>query len=218
MNLGLTTTQIVNANLSLTLCAGDAFEMLISSTLNDTLTGNSLANVICGGARNDTIVGLAGRDLLFSGNGNDKLNGGDDEDIVICGLTTYYSDTTKVLDRTAIASIWDEWPRTDLGYSSRNTNLKNGGRLNSTFKLSSLTVLTDSTTMLDTLAGGLLLDWFWQLTADTVCDLNNRGTETVIYLRGWSTHGDKLPACRASRLRVGNSMARPVTANLSRTG
>jgi Ca2+-binding RTX toxin-like protein len=179
VNLGLTTTQIVNANLSLTLSAADAFEMLIGSSVNDTLTGNSLANVIFGGAGNDTLVGLAGRDLLFGGNGNDNLNGGDDEDIVIGGLTTYYSETTKVLDRTAMTAIWNEWIRTDLGYAGRITNLKNGGGLNSTFKLSSLTVLTDTAAMLDTLAGGLALDWFWQFTGDTVSDLNTGGPETV---------------------------------------
>jgi Ca2+-binding RTX toxin-like protein len=179
VNLGLTTTQVVNANLSLTLNAVDTFEMLIGSSVNDTLTGNSLANVIFGGAGNDTLVGLAGRDLLFGGTGNDNLNGGDDEDIVIGGLTTYYSESTKVLDRTAITALRNEWIRTDLGYASRITNLKNGGGLNGTYKLSTLTVLTDSTTMLDTLAGGLALDWFWQFTGDTVSDLNTGGTETV---------------------------------------
>ena len=179
VNLGLTTTQIVNANLSLTLNAGDTFEMLIGSSLADTLTGNALANVIFGGAGNDTIVGLAGRDLLFGGNGNDSLNGGDDEDIVISALTTYFSESTKVLDRTAIKAIWTEWTRTDLAYASRITNLKSGGGLNGTYKLSTLTVLTDTTTMPDTLIGGLALDWFWQFTGDLVSDLNNGGTETV---------------------------------------
>ncbi|MFN9373541.1 MAG: beta strand repeat-containing protein, partial [Planctomycetaceae bacterium] len=114
VNLGLTTTQVVNANLSLTLSAADTFEMLIGSSLADTLTGNSLANVIFGGAGNDVIVGLTGRDLLFGGSGNDSLDGGDDEDIVIGGLTTWFNETTRVLDRTAITAIWSEWTRTDL--------------------------------------------------------------------------------------------------------
>jgi Ca2+-binding RTX toxin-like protein len=179
VNLGLTTTQAVNANLSLTLNAADTFEMLIGSSVNDTLTGNSLANVIFGGAGNDTLVGLTGRDLLFGGNGNDNLNGGDDEDIVIGGLTTYFSESTKVLDRTAIKSIWNEWTRTDLAYANRITNLKSGGGLNGTYKLSTLTVLTDSSVMPDTLFGGLSLDWFWQFTGDVVSDLNTGGTESV---------------------------------------
>ena len=179
VNLGLTTTQVVNANLSLTLNAADTFEMLIGSSLNDTLTGNSLANVIFGGAGNDTMVGLAGRDLLFGGNGNDSLNGGDDEDVVSGGLTTYFSESTKVLDRTAIKAIRDDWTRLDLAYANRITNLKNGGGLNGTYRLSTLTVLTDSAAMVDTLTGGLSLDWFWQFTGDVVSDLNTGGTETV---------------------------------------
>jgi serralysin len=179
VNLGQATTQLVNANLSLTLNAGDTFEMLVGSSVADTLAGNSLANVIFGGAGNDTIVGLAGQDLLFGGNGNDSLNGGDDEDIVIAGLTTFFSESTKVLDRTAIKAIRDEWTRLDLAYTNRVTNLKNGGGLNGTYRLSTLTVLTDSSAMVDTLTGGLSLDWFWQFTGDVVSDLNNGGTETV---------------------------------------
>jgi Ca2+-binding RTX toxin-like protein len=153
--------------------------MVIGSSVNDTLTGNSLANVIFGGAGNDVIVGLTGRDLLFGGSGNDSLDGGDDEDIVIGGLTTWFNETTKVLDRTATTAIWTEWTRTDLLYASRITNLKNGGGLNGTFKLSALTVLTDTAAMADTLTGGLSLDWFWQFAGDVVSDLNNGGTETV---------------------------------------
>ena len=179
VNLGVATTQVVNANLSLTLNAADTFEMVIGSSVNDTLTGNSLANVILGGAGNDAIAGLTGRDLLFGGSGNDSLDGGDDEDIVIGGLTTWFNETTKVLDRTATTAIWTEWTRTDLAYASRITNLKNGGGLNGTFKLSSLTVLTDTAAMADTLTGGLSLDWFWQFAGDVVSDLNNGGTETV---------------------------------------
>ena len=179
VNLGLTTTQVLNANLSLALSAGDAVEMLIGSSQADSLTGNELANVIFGGAGNDTILGLGGRDLLFGGTGNDSVNGGDDDDIVIGGLTTYFSESTKVLDRVAIKSIWDEWTRLDLGYSSRITNLRNGGGLNGTYRLNSLSVLTDTAAMIDTLTGGLGLDWFWQFSGDVVSDLNNGGAETV---------------------------------------
>jgi hypothetical protein len=40
-------------------------------------------------------------------------------------------------------------------------------------------VLTDSSAMVDTLTGGLSLDWFWPFTGDVVSDLNTGGTETV---------------------------------------
>jgi ELWxxDGT repeat protein len=179
LNLGLTSTQIVNANLSLALSSGEAWEAILGSSANDTLTGNGLANVLFGAAGNDTLSGVSGRDLLFGGNGSDNLNGGDDEDIVIGGLTTYYNESTRVLDYAAIGALWNEWTRLDLAYAARITNLRNGGGLNGTTRLSSLTVLTDSTAMIDTLTGGLSLDWFWQFTGDVASDLNTGGTETV---------------------------------------
>jgi Ca2+-binding RTX toxin-like protein len=179
VDLGTTAGQAVNANLSLGLSAADVFELLIGTAAADTLTGNVLDNVIFGGAGNDTLLGGAGRDLLFGGNGADSLDGGDDEDLVAGGLTTYYSESTKVLSRAAIQAIRDEWSRLDLDYANRITNLRNGGGLNGTSRLNNTTVLTDSTAMLDTLGGGLGLDWFWQFTGDVVSDLHNGGTETV---------------------------------------
>ena len=97
---------------------------------------------------------------------------------MIGGLTTYYNESTKVLDRTAIKAIWEEWTRIDLAYANRITNLKNGGGLNGSSKLNTLTVLTDGAPI-DTLNGGLALDWFWKFTGDVVGDLNTGGTETV---------------------------------------
>ncbi|MFM7160910.1 MAG: hemolysin, partial [Planctomycetaceae bacterium] len=179
LDLGLTTPQAVNANLGLALSGGDVFEMLIGTPANDTLIGNSLANVLLGGGGNDTLLGLGGRDLLFGGNGSDRLEGGDDEDILTPGLTTYYSETTKLLDRPAIKAIWEEWTRADLAYASRILNLRNGGGMNGSFKFTTTTLLTDSSTAIDTLVGGQGLDWFWRFTGDVINDLNTPATETV---------------------------------------
>ncbi|MFN7768903.1 MAG: S8 family serine peptidase [Planctomycetaceae bacterium] len=179
VDLGTTAVQTVNANLSLGLSAGDVLELLIGTAAADSLTGNTLDNVMFGGAGNDTILGVAGRDILFGGSGADTLDGGDEEDIVAAGLTTYYNETTKVLTRAAIQAIRDEWSRLDLAYDNRISNLRNGGGLNGSSKLNSTTVLTDSSSMFDTLVGGLGLDWFWQFTGDVVSDLNNGGTETI---------------------------------------
>ena len=179
VDLGTTAVQAVNANLSLGLSAGDVFELLIGTAAADSLTGNSLDNVIIGGAGNDTLWGGAGRDILFGGAGADTLDGGDDEDIVAPGLTTYYSETTKVLTRPAIQAIRDEWSRLDLPYATRISNLRNGGGLNGTSKLNSTTIQTDGSSLFDTLIGGLALDWFWQFTGDVVSDLNEGGAETV---------------------------------------
>ena len=73
VNLGLTTSQVVNANLSLVLSAGDAFENVRGSTVNDTLTGNAVANRLEGNAGNDTLQGVAGDDTLVGGLGNDSF-------------------------------------------------------------------------------------------------------------------------------------------------
>ncbi|MFM9116404.1 MAG: S8 family serine peptidase [Planctomycetota bacterium] len=71
-NLGLTTSQVVHSNLSLTLTSATSIENLIGGSLGDNLTGNSLANVINGGAGDDVLVGGAGNDSLVGGTGNDR--------------------------------------------------------------------------------------------------------------------------------------------------
>jgi len=177
-DLGMTSPQVVNANLTLTLSVGDVLEMLTGSSAADILTGNELANVIAGGAGNDTIAGQGGRDLLFGGSGTDTLTGGDDEDVVVPGLTTYFSESSKILDRTGLSAIRNEWMRLDLVYADRINNLRNGGGFNGTFRFTSTTILTDGTTA-DLLTGGLSLDWFWKFTNDVITDLHAGGTETV---------------------------------------
>ena len=79
------TTQVVNANLSLALNAVDTFENVSGGSLNDTLTGNSLANRLVGNAGLDTLVGGAGNDTLDGGLGNDNLQGGADNDTYLFG-------------------------------------------------------------------------------------------------------------------------------------
>ena len=85
VNLGLTTPQVVNANLTLTLASATSIEHIFGGSGNDTLTGNTLNNtlngndgddVLSGGDGNDTLNGGVGNDTLNGGNGNDALNGG----------------------------------------------------------------------------------------------------------------------------------------------
>ncbi|MFM7845525.1 MAG: beta strand repeat-containing protein, partial [Planctomycetota bacterium] len=170
INIGLTTAQTVNANLNLTLSDALAFEMVVGSSANDTITGNAASNVLFGGAGNDTLLGLAGRDLLFGGSGVDTVNGGDDDDIIVGGLVTYYSESTKLLNRASTQAVMAEWSRTDLDYTSRIANLRNGGGLNGTATLDA-TVLTNDSSAVDTLLGGAGSDWFWKFTGDTSTDL-----------------------------------------------
>ncbi|MCC6233547.1 MAG: hypothetical protein IT580_12930, partial [Verrucomicrobiales bacterium] len=67
VNLGLTTTQVVNSNLSLILSSGSTFENLRGGDGDDILIGNAVVNLI---------EGREGNDELTGGLGNDILNGG----------------------------------------------------------------------------------------------------------------------------------------------
>lgn len=62
VSLGLTTPQVVNSNLTLTLGSATTFDNLVGSQANDVLTGTSL---------NNTLTGLGGDDVLDGGSGND---------------------------------------------------------------------------------------------------------------------------------------------------
>jgi len=168
--------QTVNANLQLTLTSPANFEMLVGGSQGDTLSGHDGVNVLLGGAGNDTLYGYGDRDLLIGGSGTDTLVGGAGEDILLAGLTSYFSESTKVLDRPAIAAIVAEWVSTGA-YLTRVTNLRTGGGLNGTYRLSVATVLTDTSTATDTLRGEDDLDWFWFFAGDTVADLHQGGTE-----------------------------------------
>jgi len=68
VNLADPALQIVNANLSLDLNAGNRIENVIGGERGDTLTGNSLDNVLTGGAGNDRY--LFDTDLLL---GSDRI-------------------------------------------------------------------------------------------------------------------------------------------------
>jgi Ca2+-binding RTX toxin-like protein len=78
LNLGQATSQVLNANLSLTLGSAATVENVIGGSLADTITGNSLNNSLTGGGGNDTLAGGAGNDsYLFDSDvalGSDTLN------------------------------------------------------------------------------------------------------------------------------------------------
>jgi hypothetical protein len=71
VNLGRTSTQIVNSNLSLVLNSVSAFENVWGGDQDDTLTGNGIANTLLGGSGNDRLAGGGGNDFLGGGAGND---------------------------------------------------------------------------------------------------------------------------------------------------
>ncbi len=57
-------SQVVNANLTIDLSAGDVIENVIGGSRADTITGNSLDNVLTGGLGVDTLTGGAGTDTV----------------------------------------------------------------------------------------------------------------------------------------------------------
>ena len=96
MNLGLTTAQVVNSNLTLNLGLAPTFENVIGGSQGDKLTGNGFANILSGGAGDDTLNG---------GIGDDTLNGGDGNDVYaftansVLGIDTLSDDSgTDLLD------------------------------------------------------------------------------------------------------------------------
>ncbi len=90
VNLGLTTSQVVNANLTLTLASATCIEHIYGGSGNDTLTGNTLNNTLNGGSGADVLDGGDGIDTLFGGAGNDTLVGG-------AGNDTYAFNTNTPL-------------------------------------------------------------------------------------------------------------------------
>jgi Ca2+-binding RTX toxin-like protein len=194
----------VNANLTLTLRSVTAITNLYGGNGNDILTGNNLNNtikgnggvdfifaggsgtktlvggsgggVIVGGSGNATLTGGAGRSVLIGGTGTGTITGGAKGDIVIAGSTSFDSN------QAALAAILTEWQRTDIGYSQRIQDLRNGvvdgnGHTDA---------LVWGTTVLDnghanklrgdpgSEPGGAELDWFFANLAtghDTIADL-----------------------------------------------
>jgi hypothetical protein len=151
------------------------FQRVIGGAGNDNLTGSTGNDVLIGGPGNDTLNGGgggndilvgssgnnvlntsgSGRSILIGGTGSDNLTGGSGGDLLIGGNTDYDSNTG------ALQAILAEWTSAD-SYSTRISDIRNGGGLNGSFKFNSTTVHNDSQP--DTLTGGLNaaeLDWFW---------------------------------------------------------
>ena len=117
IELGITSAQIVNPNLTLTLSAANQIENGIGGSGNDRIGGNSLNNTLVGGAGddnlngqsgddnllgeagNDTLVGASGEDDLVGGSGNDLLRGGNGEDTFIFDIGKAFNQAEMGVDR-----------------------------------------------------------------------------------------------------------------------
>jgi hypothetical protein len=137
-----------------------------------TLTGNSQGNILVGGTGNDTIQGGSGASLLIGGKGADWITGSSGGDILIGDSTTFDANIS------ALASILAEWQSSN-SYSTRVSDLKNGGGLNgSNTLIFGTTVLDDqSADTVTAAASASALDWFFQGVGDTI--LNKETGEQV---------------------------------------
>ncbi len=180
VNLGLTTPQVVNANLTLTLTSATSIEHIYGGSGNDTLIGNTLNNtlngyegddVLSGGDGNDTLNGGGGKNILIGGNGADLLTGGSSEDLL---LGAWYSLENST---TALAALFSEWT-SGSAYADRVAHLLGtlAGGANGSFTLTSTTVKEDNAK--DTLTGGSGKDWY--LRNSLGATLANRDTTTDI--------------------------------------
>ncbi len=180
LNLGLTTPQVVNSNLTLTLASATSIEHIYGGSGNDTLIGNSLNNtlngyegndVLSGGDGNDTLNGGGGKNILIGGNGADLLTGGSSEDLL---LGAWYSLENST---TALAALFSEWT-SGSAYADRVAHLLGtlAGGANGSFTLTSTTVKEDNAK--DTLTGGSGKDWY--LRNSLGATLANRDTTTDI--------------------------------------
>ncbi|MEZ6032938.1 MAG: Calx-beta domain-containing protein [Planctomycetaceae bacterium] len=88
VNLALTTAQIVNSNLTLTLNSAVSIENVFGGSGNDTLIGNTLANTLVGGVGADSLNGGDGNDSLIIDELDTSVVGGAGYDRVTLGGTT----------------------------------------------------------------------------------------------------------------------------------
>ncbi len=147
VNLGLTTAQTVNANLTLTLASATSMENMTGGSGNDTLTGNTLANSLTGGGGNDALTGGAGNDTYSFDTdlvlGSDTINesGGGIDTLDFSPTTTR---TVAVNLSTAAAQVVNAGLTLTLSSATTLEHVKGGAFSN---------VLTGNT-LANTLTGG----------------------------------------------------------------
>lgn len=179
LDLGLSTIQSVHANRTVKLKSGAAIEDAIGGSGSDKFTGNVLANYLSGNGGhdillglggNDTITGGIGRDILIGGTGADILNGGDDDDILIGGSTS--------LSMASLTTLRGWWTSSDSWFD-RVVKVRTGNGNPSIALSVNANVTNDSS--VDTLTGGLGVDWYFASTFDNLTDFaNGEYKETLV--------------------------------------
>jgi hypothetical protein len=142
----------------------------------NTLRGDlykSGGNILVGGAIGERITAGAGRSVLIGGGNKDELESRFNGSILIPGTTVYMQGT---VDKVAFLAILAEWQRTDLDYSSRVSNLRNGTGISSGNRLNlGSTVFDDNSfnEMIGSSKGGDELDWYFVGANDAVQNLQS---------------------------------------------
>jgi hypothetical protein len=170
VNLGTGTATNVNGGLAGGLSGIDA---VIGGAAGDKLTGGAGNEILVGRGGADTLVGGGGRDILIGGAGKDTLTGGNGQVVYIGGTTSF--DTNPV----ALKNLHAEWSRLDADYTTRVTNLRNGGGLNGTTVLRPTGSILPGTVFgdgqADLITAGSDLDFFLRDAADTFAGFNLPG-------------------------------------------
>ncbi len=97
VKLGVSTTQVVNAHLSLILGSSVTFENVNGGAASDILVGNANSNVLRGNAGHDLINGTQGSDTLIGGLGNDTYSFGASTPGEVDTVTEWPSQGTDTL-------------------------------------------------------------------------------------------------------------------------
>jgi hypothetical protein len=167
------------------------FVAAISNVEN--VTGSIGNDLIVGDAAANTLLGGTGRNVLIGGDGSDILNASaSQDDNILIGGHTDYDQNLQALD-----AIMAEWTRTDLQYTDRASDLKNGtNSVNATplnrvngqlILLNNATVHADTTAAPDTLTGGaaknfsgqIAHDWYFIDLDDTITNLKKPGDDVT---------------------------------------
>ena len=120
------------------------------------LVGN---DILLGDAGNDRLFGGTGRSLLIGGSGSDVLIGGFGGTLLVGGTTDHDADDA------ALNAIRAEWSSSN-SFSTRVSNIRNGGRLNGSAVLDANTMHADHAA--DSMMGLFGQNWLWAESIDGV--------------------------------------------------
>jgi Ca2+-binding RTX toxin-like protein len=111
-------------------------DILFGGPGNDTIGGSSGDDIVVGGDGVDSLTGGAGMNLLIGGAGLDSMSGSGGNQVLIANSTIYDDDIDS------LRLLLEEW-RSANNYTTRVTNLTNGGGLNGTVSLGGANVIAD---------------------------------------------------------------------------